>query len=126
MAEGFALDRAYLDRKREQIRRDIAYARYRVGDAWYKTPIVSAKLLESGEIETAFIIDHTVSGSMTVTEVELREKSGALIGGKPVRITRADATEGIMYVIRLRLFQAVESEGGSGAFDDMQEGASGS
>ena len=35
VAEVFTLDSAYLDGKREQIKNDVAYARYQVAGAWY-------------------------------------------------------------------------------------------
>lgn len=119
MAEVFTLDSAYLTNKRTQIKNDIAYARYKVGSTWYRANIESAIILNDGRVEVKFIIDHTVSGNITVTGVELYDHNGTRIGGKTVSITRADAVEGIMYVCRFKLFQVVENNSNTGAYDAL-------
>lgn len=108
----FTLDAEFLAGYREKIKNDIAYARYRVGDSWYRGEIQKAEVLDGGVVEAAFLIDHTVSGNITVTAVELYNHQEKRIGGKKTSITRADATEGILYVCRFRLFQIVESKNG--------------
>lgn len=115
----FTYDEAYLDSKRKQIKNDVAYARYQVGEDWYTAEIENAEVLENGCIEVTFIIDHTVTGNITVTAIELYSRNGARIGRKNVNITRSDATEGIMYVCRLSLFQAVPNDKNTGAFDAL-------
>lgn len=115
----FTLDSRYLDGKRKQIGNDVAYARYKVGNTWYKADIQKAEVLNDGRVEVTFVIDHTVSGNITVTGVELYDHNGARIGSKTVSITRADATEGILYVCRFSLFQIVENSGKTGAYDAL-------
>ena len=66
-----------------------------------------------------FIIDHTVSGNITVTGIELYDHGKARIGSRTVSITRADATEGILYVCRFNLFQVVENKDKAGAYDKL-------
>lgn len=112
-------DSAYLDEKRNDMKNDVAYARYKVGNSWYQTAIESASILADGRIEVTFIIDHTVSGNITVTGVELYNHNGTRIASKTVSITRADAVEGIMYVCRLSLFQVVPNTSGTGAYDAL-------
>ncbi len=119
MADVFTLDSAYLARKRTEMKNDISYARYQVGSTWYPAKIEKADVLADGRVEATFIIDHTVSGDITVTGVELYDHSGRRIGGKTVNITRANATEGILYVCRFSLFQVVENTGKTGAYDAL-------
>lgn len=119
MSDVFTLDSAYLSEKRREIRDDISYARYKVGSTWYNAAIQSAAVLNDGRVEVTFIIDHTVSGNITVTGVELYNHGNVRIGSKAVSITRADATEGILYVCRFRLFQVIENTGRTGAYDAL-------
>ena len=76
-------------------------------------------VLASGVVEVTFLIDHTVSGNITVTGVELYDHNGQRIGSKTVSITRADATEGILYVCRFSLFQVKENTSNTGAYDAL-------
>ena len=85
----------------------------------YQAAIQSATILNDGRVEVTFIIDHTVAGNITVTGIELYDHNGVRIASKTVSITRADATEGIMYVCRLSLFQVVPNSGGTGAYDAL-------
>ena len=119
MADVFTLDSNYLAAKRTGIKNDIAYARYKVGSTWYQAAIQNAVVLASGVVEVTFLIDHTVSGNITVTGVELYDHNGQRIGSKTVSITRADATEGIMYVCRFSLFQVMENTSNTGAYDAL-------
>ena len=115
----FTLDSSYLERKKTQLMNEIRYATYKVGSAWYRAEIQSAQILSDGRIEVVFVIDHTVSGNITVTGVRLYDKNGALIGSKTTSITREDATEGISYTVRFRLFQVVENSSGTGEYDAL-------
>ena len=119
MADVFTLDSSYLAEKRTEIKNDISYARYKVGSTWYQASIQSATVLSDGRVEVTFLIDPTVSGNITVTGVELYDHNGSRIGSKTVSITRADATEGILYVCRFNLFQVVENSSNTGAYDAL-------
>lgn len=119
MADVFTLDSDYLAAKRQEIKNDIAYARYKVGSTWYNANIQNAVVLNDGRVEVTFLIDHTVSGNITVTGVELYDHNGVRIGSRSVSIRRADATEGILYVCRFSLFQVVQNSGGTGAYDKL-------
>lgn len=119
MAGVFTLDSTYLARKRNSIKEDISYARYKVGNTWYNAAITSVEVLPDGRVEARFLIDHTVAGNITVTGVELYDHNGVRIGSRAVSITRADAVEGILYVCRFSLFQVVENGSGTGAYDAL-------
>lgn len=105
MGDVFTLDSSFLAGEREKIRKSIAYARYKVGSTWYQAKIEKSEVLSDGRIEVIFLIDHTVSGNITITEVELRDFNGQRIGNKTVSISRRDATEGILYVCRFEVMQ---------------------
>ena len=115
----FTLDSGYLTRKKQQMIHEIRYAEYKVGSTWHRTDIQSAQILADGRVEVVFIIDHTITGNITVTGVRLLDHNGSLIGSKSTSITRADATEGISYTCRFRLFQVVENESSTGAYDAL-------
>lgn len=115
----FTLDSAYLSENRKRIKQDISYARYKVGSTWHRAKIESATVLADGRVEATFLIDHTISGNITVTGIELYDQNGTRIGGKSESITRADATEGILYVARFSLFQVKENASNTGAYDAL-------
>ena len=119
MAESnvFTLDSAYLGRLRTRVMKEIRYAEYKVGSTWYRTDIQTSQILSDGRVEVVFVIDHTVAGNITVTGVRLYDENGEKIGEKTTSITRADATEGISYTVRFRLFQAVDNSTNTGAYD---------
>ena len=119
MADVLTYDSAYLNKNRTRIKDDVAYARYKVGSTWYQAKIESATVLDDGRVEVTFEIDHTVSGNITVTGIELYDHNGVRIGSRTVSITRADATEGILYVCRLSLFHVVPNDSGTGAYDAL-------
>ena len=115
----FTLDSGYLTRKKTQMMNEIRYAEYKVGNTWHRTDIQTKQILSDGRVEVVFVIDHTIAGSITVTGVRLYDANGDLVGSKTTSITRADATEGISYTCRFRLFQVVENETNTGAYDAL-------
>lgn len=119
MADVFTLDAGYLKSLRERIASDMTYARYQVKGTWYKTQIESAKVLDDGRIEVRFLIDHTVSGDITITGIELYDRDSRRVASRTVSIQRKDATEGIIYVCRFTLFQVTENQGNRGKYDKV-------
>ena len=119
MADTLVYDSAYLTKERTRVKNDVAYAKYKVGSTWYQADIQSAEILSDGRVEIRFTIDHTVSGNITVTGIELYDHNGTRIASKTVSITRSNATEGIMYVCRLSLFQVVPNASGTGSYDAL-------
>jgi len=76
---------------------NISYAKFKIGSTYYQTPIQSAEILADGRVAITFLIDHTVSGNITVTEVQLYDYSGRLWASKVESITRKAVQEGILY-----------------------------
>ena len=82
---------------RKHIIDTIAYAQFKVGNTYYKADIKSASVISGDRISITFLIDHTLSGNMTVTEVQLYDHNGALWASKPENILRKDRQEGVLY-----------------------------
>ena len=76
---------------------NIAYAKFKVGGSYYQTPIEKAEILSDGRVAITFLIDHSISGTITVTEVQLYDHSGRLWASKTESITRQATQEGILY-----------------------------
>lgn len=94
------LTTAALRSLRNHLKEAIAYAKYKVGSTYYQADIQSAEVLADGRIAITFIIDHTVTGNIKVTEVQLYDHNGQLWVSKAESITRAADQEGILYRFR--------------------------
>lgn len=94
------LTNAALQSMKAHLKDSIAYAMYKVGSTYYKAGIQSASVLEDGRVAITFIIDHTVAGNVTVTEVQLYDHNGVLWASKAESITRSAVQEGILYRFR--------------------------
>jgi hypothetical protein len=79
------------------IKDNVAYAKFKVGSTYYQSPIQKAEILTDGRVAITFLIDHTISGTITVTEVQLYDHSGRLWASKVESITRRAVQEGILY-----------------------------
>lgn len=99
------LTNSALNSLRNHLKNNIAYARYKVGSTYYQAEIQTAEVLADGRITVTFIIDHTVAGNITVTEVQLFDHNGTLWASKAESITRKDAQEGILYRFRFTIIE---------------------
>lgn len=97
------LSSAALNSMRNHLKNNIAYAQYKVGSTYYKADIQTAEVLADGRIAITFIIDHSVAGNITVTEVQLFDHNGTLWASKTENITRKDVQEGILYRFRFTI-----------------------
>lgn len=79
------------------IKDHISYAQYKAGGAYYRAEIRSAYIMSDGRVAITFLIDHTLPGNITVTEVQLYDRNGQLWASKPENITRKAVQEGILY-----------------------------
>lgn len=92
-----------LNSMRKFLKDSIGYAQYKVGSTYYRADIQTAELLADGRIAITFIIDHTVVGNITVTEVQLYDHNGVLWASKAESITRKAVQEGILYRFRFTI-----------------------
>lgn len=79
------------------LKNSIAFAKYKFGGTYYQTDIRSAYILSDGRVAITFLIDHTVAGNITVSEVQLYDHNGSLWASKAEAISRANVQEGILY-----------------------------
>lgn len=85
---------------RNYTKRKVSYARYKVGSTWYTTKIRSVEVLSNGIVEISFMIE-LVSGSGTVSEVQVYDTDNQLWLSKTESLKMSDVSEGFYYVVRL-------------------------
>lgn len=91
------LTAAAIEGYKNYTKKTIAYAKYKAGGTYYKANISSVSVLSDGRLAVDFLIDHTVPGDITVTEVQLYDTNNVLWLSKPESILRKDVQEGILY-----------------------------
>ena len=82
---------------KDHMKNRVRYAKYKVGGSYYQTDIQEAQVLPDGRVAIDVLIDHTLPGNITVTEVQLYDHNGQLWAKKAESISRADVQEGILY-----------------------------
>ncbi len=82
---------------KNHLKDSIKYAQYKVGSTYYKADIRSAYIMPDGRVAITFLIDHTVPGNITVTQVQLYDHNGSLWASKAEAISRSNVQEGILY-----------------------------
>lgn len=80
---------------KEYVKRTVSYAKYKVGSTYYSTDNVKVYITSSGTVAIDVTIDHSASGSITVTEIQLYDTSGTLWLSKAESLKRASNQEGI-------------------------------
>lgn len=88
---------AAIEGYKDYTKRTIAYARYKAGGTYYKANISSVFVLPDGRLAVDFLIDHTVPGDISITEVQLFNTDQVLWLSKPESLTRKNVQEGILY-----------------------------
>ncbi|MDD3231109.1 MAG: hypothetical protein PHE09_18125 [Oscillospiraceae bacterium] len=91
------LTAAAIEGYKDYTKKTIAYAKYKAGGTYYKTNISQVSVLSDGKLAVDFLIDHTVPGDITVTEVQLYNTNNVLWLSKPESLTRKNVQEGILY-----------------------------
>lgn len=86
----------------------LAYAQYKVGTTYYKAPIVDVSTLSTGRIAADVLIDHTIDGDITVTELQLYDSNNQLWLSKPESISRKNVQEGILYRFTFNITEGSE------------------
>ncbi len=91
------LTKAAIDGYKEYTRADIAYARYKIGNTYYRAEIQSKDYLADGRLAVKILIDHPAPGNLTISEIQLFDTNNNLWLSKPENIMREDVTAGILY-----------------------------
>lgn len=82
---------------KEYTRAEIAYAKYKIGNTYYRAEIKSKEYLMDGKLAIKVMIDHPQPGNLTITEIQLYDINNNLWLKKPENIMREDMTAGILY-----------------------------
>ena len=90
------LTKAAIDGYKEYTRADIAYARYKIGDSYYRAEIQSKEYLADGRLAVKILIDHPAPGNLTISEIQLFDTNNNLWLSKPENIMREYVTAGIL------------------------------
>ena len=91
---------------KEHVKQHVAYARYKVGSTYYRTEITNVYTMNDGKVAIEFHVDHTVPGTITVTEVQLYNTAGDLWLSVSENITRKARQEGIFYRFTIEIKEA--------------------
>ena len=86
---------------KNHVKQVVAYAKYKIGSSYYKANITDIYMDSGGKVVIDFTIDPAQSGSVTVTEVQLFDTSGALWLTKTENITRKSDQNGIFYRFKI-------------------------
>lgn len=82
---------------REHVKRTLAYAKYKVGGTYYRADISRVYVRSDGKVAIEFSVDHTLPGTITVTEVQLYNNDNVLWLTVSENITRKARQEAIFY-----------------------------
>ncbi len=82
---------------KNHMKKMVVSAKYKVGSTYYDAEISNAQVLSDGRLAIDVLIDHSLSGNITVTEVQLYDVNGSLWAKKAESVSRADVQEGILY-----------------------------
>lgn len=84
---------------KEFTRVTVSHATYRVGNTYYriKDKNLTKSYLSDGRLAISILIDHTVSGKITITEIRLHDTNNNVWLIKPENIVREDVTAGVLY-----------------------------
>ncbi len=79
------------------VKKTVSYAKYKVGSTYYRTELTDIYIDDDDCVSIDFVIDSTLTGSITVTEIQLYDTGGNLWLSKSESITRKSTQEGIFY-----------------------------
>lgn len=88
--------------------RTIAYARYRIGATWYKTPITRRERMANGKVAVYFSIIPQASNTVTINRVQLYDTANNVWADKTENITIESVQEGFLYRFTFDLHEEAE------------------
>ncbi len=91
---------------RDYIKRTVAYAQYRIGSTYYKTDLNKVYVDSAGRVAIEFLIDDTVKGNITVSEIQLIDTSGNVWLSKAENISRSSIQDGIFYRFTVNVIES--------------------
>lgn len=87
----------------EYTKRTLTYAKYKVGSTYYQTEITRIDVQNDNQIVVEFMIDHTINGDITISEVQLFDTNNEVWLKKSENILRKQMVEGILYRITITI-----------------------
>jgi hypothetical protein len=75
----------------------IKSADIKIGETYYPTTIHKKERLENGSVAIYLLIDHTIEGDVTISEVRLFDIDDKIWLVKPENIIRKAMQEGVLY-----------------------------
>ena len=88
---------------KEHVKRTIAYARYKVGNTWYRVDRVNVYIATGGYVNIDFTVDPALSGNVTISAVQLYNTAGVLWVEKTENIVRKGTQEGVFYRFQIAI-----------------------
>ena len=85
------------------IQRTVAYARYKVGNTWYRVDTLNMYVATNGKVNIDFTIDPALSGTITISEVQLYNTAGEMWLDKAESIVRKSTQEGVFYRLAIEI-----------------------
>lgn len=92
-----ALSSTALTTLRNCIKNNVSYARFKVGSTWYTANLSSVTINSSGAVVVQFDINHSTSGTSTVSAVELYDHNGNVWDSRTENISMKALQEGVLY-----------------------------
>lgn len=82
---------------KDYVKRTVSYAMYKVGPTYYRAEIGDIYIDSGGKVVIDFVVNPPISGSATVTQVQLYDTGGAKWLEKTENITRKSSQRGIFF-----------------------------
>jgi hypothetical protein len=77
--------------------RTIAYAKYKIGSTYYNVPVERKERLPGGRVAVYFAITPQVSGTITISEMQVYDTNNTLWAAKTEAIVLPNAQTGVLY-----------------------------
>ncbi len=92
-----------LEGYREYTKRTISYARYKIGNTYYKVPIKDIKIQTDGKLAVSFLIEPQINSKVTISEVQLFDTNNDIWLSKAENLVKEAAQEGFYYLFRITI-----------------------
>lgn len=88
------------------VKRTISYAKYKIGSSYYNAEITDIYIDSSGRVAIDVTIDPEISGSVTISAIQLYDTSGSLWLEAAASVTKKTSQEGVFYRITVNIYES--------------------
>lgn len=113
MSDHFVFNEVYLSQKRNAIKDEIAYVKYKIGDLLKIAPATSTVSGDTIKVEAT--LTNSGSASADITEITIATSSSD-IATSAVSIKSVQPSESLLYIGNIQIFQAVSAHN-TGEYD---------